>query len=170
MTRKISLFERGYEDAYLAGLFDGEGCIYIGHPGKADNLPDGKYQLVVTLSNGHQGIIQNVQTAFGGFLQIQHVHDGRRHLGYTLHLRSRKAANFLRSVLPYLKIKRAEAILALEFQDHMSERCPITPDVMEYRQGCMEQMKALKTAYRHTVLDDLQPKDTDESTESKPSR
>jgi LAGLIDADG-like domain len=137
--------EMEVDRAYLAGLFDGEGCVYIG----AKKGKQGQYQLVVTLTNSHKPTIDALHEQYGGIVQIHH-RGLRRHYAYAL--RSLKAKALLQDVLPYLRIKRAEAELALEFQDHMSARHPLTPNVMSYRQGCMDRMKALKTTDRIAIV------------------
>jgi hypothetical protein len=128
--------------AYLAGLFDGEGCVHIMH----DQQRVYYYQLVVTVANTHKPTIDRLKEVFGGVIQEQE----RAKTCYVLALRSLKARAFLEAVYPYLRIKRSQADLALAFQTHMSSRGGITPEVIAYRQTCKEQMHELKEQYAST--------------------
>ncbi len=92
---------------YIAGFFDGEGCVNL------QMNESKKYgELTVCISNNHCGILRYIQSIFNG-----RIHNTRSY-GYTPEWRceSKKAVFFLESVLPYLRIKRRQAELAIEFQ------------------------------------------------------
>lgn len=129
--------------AYLAGLFDGEGCIHIWKSATMKH----KYQLVVTLANDHRKVIYDAHDQFGGMVQTS---VSVNHNNYCLRLGSLKASGFLAYVLPYLRIKKEQADLAIQFQTHMSQRYPITDQIIEYRQSSRKQMFALKKSYKDT--------------------
>lgn len=135
------------EKAYLAGLFDGEGCIYITAPPL--NQRDTKYQLLVHISNNYRPIIDELHERYGG--TIQRVVTARKNVNFTLHFRSRKAAELLRLMLPYLRIKKEQAVLALEFQEHMSlfprGTHPLPEGTAAKRHVYHLEMKRLKKAY-----------------------
>ena len=139
------------ENIYFAGLFDGEGCIYIKSPSPSEGSH--KYQLIVTLANTHRGIIEHLHDSYGGTVQTHGNENNRQRICacYTLKLPSRRAARFLQDISPWLRIKRQEADLALEFQNHMSARLPLNSETIKYRQSCMKQMKALKIANRDAL-------------------
>jgi len=54
--------------------------------------------------------------SFGGYLYLRHRIPGRRKL-WSWQLRSKQARDLLELLLPYLRIKRFEAEVALQFQD-----------------------------------------------------
>ena len=106
--------------AYFAGLFDGEGTIFI-----TNNLRKGRKnlykQLTVAITMTNQWIIELFHFAFGGCLQFIPAHANKKSAWY-LSLRSRIASDFLKVILPYLKLKKAEAEIAIRFQDEKDRR------------------------------------------------
>src|SRR5579859_4067102 len=88
---------------YLAGFFDGEGCV------STNGRASGGY-LTVTIANSHLPILEVIKDQFGGSIS-------RRSSGsYTVTLSTRKAKAILEYMLPYLVIKKdvAEAGIALQ--------------------------------------------------------
>ncbi len=106
--------------AYIAGIVDGEGYIGIKTNGWGKNGRP-RYVIRVGVGNSDISLIQLLQVEFGGS-----VYGGNRHLTRTdgspyrpfwkWELCSRKAASFIESILPYLRIKKPQAELALKFQ------------------------------------------------------
>lgn len=103
------------ELAYIAGFFDGEGSISI--HGKHHNVRVG-------LSNTNPLIPQLVCKLFGGSVNINKSRSSKqfkvRPLNHRLCLQwclnGQKACKFLSKILPYLKMKNKQAILAMELQ------------------------------------------------------
>ncbi len=95
---------------YLAGFFDGEGCICITHyirPVTGTSI----FQLKATVSNLNFDVLKLIKDNFGGGL-TKKGKDGC----YRYYSSSKTAANFIARILPYLIIKKEQAELALEFQ------------------------------------------------------
>lgn len=100
--------------AYLAGFFDGEGCIYILKAKKAWGFA---YDLEISFTNSDPEPLLLAQAAFGGTISVsKDTREGRKNVS-RLRLRSRKASNALREMLPYLRTKKARAVMAIDFQD-----------------------------------------------------
>lgn len=93
--------------AYIAGLFDGEGCVSI-H--KVSNRQT--YDLVVDVANQNIEILQVIKEYFGG--SIREVIRGSK--VYKISLSSNQALTFLYAVHPYVFIKRKQLEVAIEFQ------------------------------------------------------
>ena len=117
--------------AYMAGIFDGEGCICIGkHQKKKTWNPT--YSLKVNLVMCNPYIPNLFCFTFGGIVYERKRHE--RHLSeWNWQLNSAKAIPFLTVLLPYLKLKRDEARLAIEFQKnkkntHTSRGNPYKPE------------------------------------------
>lgn len=99
--------------AYFSGFFDGEGCIHI-----AKYKPRNKktqWQLRTLISNVNPGSLKLLKEIFGGKIYLQPGRGSRRKCWYWI-VTSKAAEEFLRLILPYLIIKKEEAILALEFR------------------------------------------------------
>ena len=146
------------ELSYAAGLFDGEGTIgvdvaYIDRPSK----PYTRSQLRVAITMTHLPTIQLFHTQFGGSISrcdSANRRNKNHRIVYTWLVWSNLAANFLRDILPYLITKKEEAILAIEFQDHIRSSVlhfrkyrgnpPDIDDIHSYRYHLIKEIKKLK--------------------------
>lgn len=100
--------------AYVAGLMDAEGCFSIYKPKVKENGPCTNYQPRIVLSSVDLPIIKWLVTNFGGFFTKHIPTKGR--VWYQWNLNGKKVApGFLSDILPYLKIKKAEALVLQEF-------------------------------------------------------
>ena len=107
--------------AYLAGLFDGEGCIRINRAMSKKTLatmeratPD--YDLAVHMTNQCLEVIEPFKENWGGYVYAN-KRDNRK-ICFQWILYGRKAEEMIRLLQPYLIIKREKAILALEYQKY----------------------------------------------------
>jgi hypothetical protein len=107
--------------AYAAGIIDGEGTIGIyGHRKNASKY---KYSdLVVQVANTKVELIQWLQFKFGGKFCFFQPHRLRQSSFYNWRLYNKKAVEFIKLILPYLKIKRANAELAIEYQSRKGRK------------------------------------------------
>lgn len=101
--------------AYMAGIVDGEGCIGIHKSGKKPN-GNPNYFLRVTIGICNEYIPNLFRFNFGGRLDFY----PSKHMNWSPQWRwtvsHEQAANCLRILLPYLRLKRQEAELGLQFQ------------------------------------------------------
>lgn len=116
-------------DEYLAGLFDGEGCIVISK--RHYRLKSGEkapwYTLVVCVVNTHLPTILMLRDEFvskSAYVfrmdKINAKPKGKAQRPcWKWHVASDIAETFLKRVLPHLVIKKEEAYLALQFRDHV---------------------------------------------------
>jgi hypothetical protein len=91
---------------YLAGLFDGEGSV---------SIISGC--LRITITNRNADVLRWIQGVYGGGLNSRP--DGWRpgwRENHCLTITTRKAARFLADVLPFLRIKKAQAEIGLLVQ------------------------------------------------------
>jgi hypothetical protein len=108
--------------AYAAGIIDGEGCIKIYHA-KKETLGKGhvrdRYQLQIQVDMVKSEVVNWLQSKFGGTV-YEHRRSIKKHPTWNdskrWYLMSKdEMTNFLGMILPYLKIKRKQAELALQF-------------------------------------------------------
>jgi len=98
--------------AYAAGIMDGEGCIRINW-----SIRSGAgFSLTACVSNTKVRLVDWLERHFGGSITVA-PRDGNRQPLYKWNLYGAHAASFLRSVYPYLQIKKEEAECALAFYD-----------------------------------------------------
>jgi len=102
--------------AYIAGFFDGEGTIGIITRKRPYNTANPNHQLFVSCTNTNEPVIHYLHSIFGG--SIFHANDtrGKRRTCLRWALNSAKAMQFLSCLLPYLIVKRDEAIIAIKLQ------------------------------------------------------
>jgi len=92
------------EKAYIAGLFDGEGSIYI-------RIKGDRLQLEVNISQhmGSISVLEMVQNRFSGSISSPYKNNCKWVTSHD------KAKKFLLKMLPYLHIKKEQARIAIAF-------------------------------------------------------
>ena len=105
--------------AYLAGLFDGEGCFRL-ERFKTDRSPIGyQYRTIVEITMCDQETIAWVASQTGrDRIEDKILPSGR--IAYKLVWRNSIAANLIRNLLPFLRSKKEQAELCLHFEDHIT--------------------------------------------------
>jgi len=130
------------EKAYLAGLFDGDGCVIINKielPGR----PNPAYCLNVQYAQKERSILDRWQERTG----LGNVYEHKPTGGAQWCMSSQDAETFLTMLLPYLDLKRTEAEIGLKFRktQHGRARCKATPaPVIELREHYRQAMKDAK--------------------------
>jgi LAGLIDADG endonuclease len=101
--------------AYIAGLFDGEGSINIFR--KKNKSGSFSYYLEITITNTDFPVLSWLQSVLGGRvdktsnIKLQGSRPLRR-----WRASCRDAHRILLTLLPYLRVKKTQAELAIEFQ------------------------------------------------------
>jgi hypothetical protein len=122
--------------AYLAGFFDGEGTIALSES-----------SLHINVAQVDPAPLQKLVNAFGGSVRIKKSTGNPRHRTVsTWDLSSTKAANALEAMLPYLWVKRDEAVIALGFYHNQQTKSGhyLTDDEKSVRQSQIETVRYLK--------------------------
>ncbi len=105
--------------AYYAGIFDGEGTIGMYAIGKKTLNQRRTYCLRVQVVSTDEWIIQSLKFAFGGNIFIEaRKNNPRWATAYRWFLQKRRTIGFLETILPYLRLKRPQAELALKYLRH----------------------------------------------------
>ena len=102
--------------AYMAGIIDGEGCIRIGKGNQGGNNKKVNYTLKMSIGMANPYIPQMFRFVFGGHFFQSTEGTAERLPTWQWGIDSNKAVDVLRTLLPYLKLKKSEAELAIEFQ------------------------------------------------------
>ena len=149
---------------YLAGLFDGEGCISIICAKKGAKNPRSQspaYELKLHIRMTDSRPIKAFSDYFakhfkGGFIARQETKKPERHKPtYCFACSHTKAENIIKELLPYFICKREQAELALEFQQYIKEskcqgkiglnRKKVPDNILAKRHQYYLQMKNLKS-------------------------
>lgn len=101
--------------AYLAGILDGEGCIHISKYKGDERHKTLRYTLNVQISMVDKSPLMLAQFAFGGYLRLRIRENTKWKPIWEWGLKSNKAVECLKDLLPYLRTKKAEAELGIKF-------------------------------------------------------
>lgn len=111
---------------YVAGFFDGEGCVNITTRGKGR-----QFVLRVMIANTDYDFLHKIQTAYGGTLSRRRHAIGKNWKPFCcLTWTSNAAADFLEQIRPKVLLKAAQVDLGLQFHAFhtrpKSERCRLS--------------------------------------------
>lgn len=129
---------------YIAGFFDGEGCITI----KRNVSRNGSISHILRVGavQCNPAPIYRIQAIYGGNICWRKATLRQRSTA-RWQIDCEKAARFLEDILPFLIVKRAEAELALEFHRTMNRsmfRPKLDPAISAMRENYKERLSALK--------------------------
>jgi hypothetical protein len=129
--------ERQLTLSYMAGFFDGEGCIGILKRKRKDwNI---EYFVQISVGQKDGGIMDWVVENFKG-----HLHQIKRDNSYFWIISNKEAYLFLKEITPYLKYKKPQAEVALDFYENRDLRKPIPQTELARREELYLKMKELK--------------------------
>ena len=144
--------------AYVAGLFDGEGCIRVDEfsipAGPARPKPYRRQQLKVFLAMCHYPTIRALYDQFGGTFSKDmsaHNKNPKHGMRYTWGQSSGYAAEFLRQIEPFLICKKEQAHYGILFQQHIRE----CDSVFRKHRGVPPNLAEIH-AYRRQLITELQ--------------
>jgi hypothetical protein len=145
------------ELAYIAGFFDGEGSITIHHNGKpSPRAVSPNHTLQVSIGNTDPQIIAWLHREFGGGFQVRK--GGRDHHRPVAQwfLRAAKALPFLEAIQPFVRMKKRQVGVAIEFQRSKKMRGPriVTAETVAWREEKRAIIRALN-AETHIVFNSL---------------
>lgn len=102
---------------YLAGIFDGEGCIGVYRASKGVGRANCYYlrtQFTQNRTAESESLLHQAVDKFGGNLSTQRTRTSNQK--YNWQLNSEKAVKLLVSLLPHLRLKLAQAKIAIAWQ------------------------------------------------------
>jgi hypothetical protein len=136
------------ERAYSAGLIDGEGCIAIAKQTYAKHGYPNNYALTVRVMTTDTILPNYLYGLFGGHLKVSvDPRGGRKRVTWAV--TSARAESMLRVVLPHLRLKKPQAMLALEFRSLMGVGGrAMTEENRQKRAWYCDEMKRLKRVDR----------------------
>lgn len=126
------------ERAYLAGLFDGEGCLSIVEDtSKKKITPTPVLTLVAVVSSCDKFILDYWKNKTGiGSVNLSKKASGNARDGFAWVVSGKSAVDLINLMYPYLLIKKDEADIAYRFQETKGLNfCGrrVSPEIMEIR-------------------------------------
>jgi hypothetical protein len=109
--------------AYAAGLLDGEAYIGIkkNPPKPGSDRVSASYHHCIQVRMVDEGAIKFLSDLFGGSYSLEKPHAAKGRPLYCWALGNKRAVYALAKVLPYLRVKRRQAEVVLEFA-HLRQR------------------------------------------------
>lgn len=106
------------ELAYTAGIIDGEGCIKIFKVlAEKINRNFDRYTLNVQVDMVNKDIILWLHERYKGSIHFHKKRNPKHNDSWRWYLCSQQAASFLKLILPYLIVKKNNALNAIEFSE-----------------------------------------------------
>lgn len=106
------------DKAWVAGIIDGEGSIFVMRQKRLDRERDTNYILRVSVQSTDPYMTKELKTLVPVSAEFNVMRDKRPGCSDTLkwQLNGKNAAGFLETILPFLRVKHEQAKLAIEFQ------------------------------------------------------
>ena len=126
--------------AYIAGFFDGEGCIHSGLRHRKRGQKDGNPGIRIMVGQRDPFILVYIRDCFrlGYIIRCNKGRTWRYHIGS-----AEEVYNFLENIIPYLKGKKAQAEIALDLSKRIMEN-RIGKEERKIRMKMMSEIKKLK--------------------------
>ena len=105
------------ELAYIAGILDGEGYIGIKKSPPPKDGVSPRYSARIQVRMVDEDAVAFIAHTLGGNYYRENPHADRGRPLFCFQASDRKAENILRAVLPWLRVKRHNALVVLEFRD-----------------------------------------------------
>lgn len=139
--------------AYLAGIVDGEGYIGIKRSAAVKGSVSPRFYERIQVRMINEDAIRLLRDTLGGnYYRETMAQRGMRQL-YCWQASDAQAATILRALLPYLRVKKANAIAVLELRTSKTDplarkrgspaKRPMDASIIEHRQRLYEHCKAL---------------------------
>ena len=120
------------EIAYIAGFFDGEGCVRIKQASQGGN----SYYVWVAITNSNKKTLDYIANLFGG--SVRRAEKTINKVIYHFLITSSEAVEMLKVLSPFLQEKKEQAGLAIVFHDTKSVL------TLEDKKRIYEKMRLLK--------------------------
>ena len=118
--------------AYIAGFFDGEGCVRIKRASQGGN----SYYIWVAITNSNKEILDYIVGIFGG--NVRQAEQSTNKIIYHYLITSSEAVGMLKVLSAFLKEKKQQAKLAIFFHEHKENLHP------ETKERVYQQMRDMK--------------------------
>lgn len=106
--------------AYAAGIIDGEGCISIVRCRRQDVISGYVNALKVSVGMVDDRVVKWLHQRFGGHFRTQRPTETNHKSVFIWLIQATQAQELLIQLLPYLKLKHDQAVLAIDFQSTKS--------------------------------------------------
>ena len=139
--------------AYLAGLIDGEGMVAIAKVRPPPHVKNGnpRYFVKVEIQMSDREPIEHLARLYDRHIMVKKPSANMKKPAYRVSWQARIGADLLKQILPYLVLKQAQALVALDFQAALTaegvggnRRAPRTAEQAAMRERCYLELRRLK--------------------------
>ena len=126
--------------AYIAGVFDGEGCLIIGKYNRGNkNL---SYRAYMAIANTHVPMLEYIQGLIGGKI----VEQGKDKQCFSLSLTTNAIRKWLPQLVPFMVVKQKQAEVLLSFLERQAGNAfaPVSVELLGFYEECYQDMKRMK--------------------------
>ena len=157
--------------SYLAGLFDGEGCIYINKNHQKTIISRDKkylrkmknphYTLNTSTSMCDGKAIDFLWGNLGGYVRLKSTKTNFPIYEHTLC--GKKAYEFIKKILPFCITKKSQIELGIQFYHYKTSRKPgfLSPHDLAFYEECFQKIKNLKRIFLNPQCATLETKSSD---------
>jgi len=121
--------------SYIAGLFDGEGSITILRLKSNEKCRrvSSIHNLNIRIANTNKEVLEMVKELFGGGL---HISNRTHRICYSWTASGNIAWNFLKHIIPFLRIKKQQAQLGIDFHESIAphNNIKLTQEQLDFRE------------------------------------
>lgn len=147
--------------AYIAGIFDGEGCITITKTYRKDLRTDhwASVQLTWVDIPKQREVSEQLKKNFEGYLAFFKPKNTPSRPIVFWRLQSKKAARFIKLLLPYLKVKKRHAEIIIRYSELQGDNRKRgarweTPEALKEKGELLKEIQTLnKRGISNTVND-----------------
>jgi hypothetical protein len=143
--------------AYIAGLFDGEGCVSVHKilDKRAKNIDEKiyRYQLKVFVVSTDKKMIDFINSHYKGCISERKIYKENHQDQWAWMLGGKKAIYFLKDIVEYTITKKQQIQLAIEWEDTIvNSRYKMTDGIRVKRLQIYKDIKSLKSpSYQNVV-------------------
>lgn len=130
-------------DIYMAGFFDGEGCVRINKRIRGTYT---EYSVFITIGQKDGAIIDWIVENFGGGAYLI-----KRDNSYVWTATNKIAHNVLKRITPYLKYKKPQAEIAIDFIEGRNDGKKTSPEEKARREILIEKMNQEKKKFAKSI-------------------
>jgi|SRR5579859_3341273 len=142
--------------AYMAGIIDGEGSIYIGNFSSNPKTGSKYYQTNIEITNSDKDLMDWIASVFGGRIttySMGQIPKNARRTYYRWIATGERVTHLVRILFPYFIAKKKQAEIMIKMRATYKPKMGVTrgvqgiavldKEVLDIRQSYFEQMQAL---------------------------
>lgn len=130
--------------SYFAGIIDGEGCIGIERLSAGVHRKRAYYCSRLTVINTDENLMKLLVGFFKGSYNTRKKIEGRKTC-YRWHVFGKNQVYALQKLIPFLFIKKAQALLLIEYNKTMKRGRKLTDEILAEREVLWLQCKVLNS-------------------------